>query len=254
MVSKIIDGHVHCGIQDRHPPQDLDDYRRAAQASAIEGAVVFAPVMEIYDRYDPNFTDNRAWKQRRQRANAYLAALNPAGFEVIPYLFIWNDFAVETISQRHRGIKWHRHADEPVYHYRSEACRAAIDEIRRRNMPVCLEEEFVNTVLFINELARGVRVIIPHLGCLNGGYESLKEAGIWANENVFADTALAPVAYLRDYVRRYGHQRLLFGSDFPFGDPPAELDKILRLPLADHQIEDLVGHNLRRLLRESNQL
>jgi hypothetical protein len=38
-------------------------------------------------------------------------------------------------------------------------------------MPVVLEEEFENTIRFINELAIGVNVIIPHLDLLNGGYK-----------------------------------------------------------------------------------
>ncbi len=45
------------------------------------------------------------------------------------------------------------------------SAKRAIDEIKRRNMPVVLEEEFENTFIFINELAVGVKVIIPHLGC-----------------------------------------------------------------------------------------
>ena len=103
---------------------------------------------------------------------------------VYPYFFIWNDFAVEQLSAAHCGIKWHRHADEPVYRYDDPRCRSALAEIRRRGLPVVLEEEFGQTVRFIRELAHGITVIIPHLGMLNGGFRSIAEAGLSEQENI----------------------------------------------------------------------
>ena len=58
----IIDAHVHCGIHDTFPPQSYDDYFSLIRGSGIQEAVMFPPVMEIYDRYDPNFTDSVQWK------------------------------------------------------------------------------------------------------------------------------------------------------------------------------------------------
>ncbi len=67
-------------------------------------------------------------------------------------------------------------------------------------MPVVLEEEFENTIRFINELAIGVRVIIPHLGLLNGGYDAFSKHEMWDNPNVYADTALASRYEIEDYL------------------------------------------------------
>ena len=174
--------------------------------------------------------------------------LKTSEFEVYPYFFIWNDFAVEQLSEAHKGIKWHRHPDEPVYNYEDPRCEAAIREIRRRNMPVCLEEEFENTLYFIKKLAPGVKVVIPHCGMLNGGYDLFRRHGVWEMLNIYADTALAPVGDIKDYISRYGYERLMFGSDFPFGDPALELQKILRLNLAVEQQEAIIGGNVGRLL------
>jgi uncharacterized protein len=248
MAGLVVDAHAHCGIQDRRPPQGFDDYRAQLRGSVIGGAVFFPPVIEIYDRHDPHFEDSPIWQERRRQANAYLALLNPADFLVFPYFFMWNDFAVQEIDQRHCGIKWHRHADEPRYRYDTPACRAAIDEIRRRNLPVCLEEELDHTVRFIQELAMGVRVIIPHLGLLNGGYDAIRARCLWERPGVYADTSLAPAGVIMDYIHTYGHQRLMFGSDFPFGDSVRELNKILHLPLADDVKQAILGDNVRRLL------
>lgn len=248
----IIDAHAHCGRQDRFPPQDLRDYVACLRGGGIGGAVMMSPVMEIYDRYDPDFQDTPQWRARRAESNEYLLGIGSPDFTVYPFFFIWNDFAVEGIAPGHKGIKWHRHPDEPVYEYRNPKCAAAIDAIRGRNMPVLLEEEFSNTLFFINELAPGLKVIIPHLGFLNGGYELFRRRDIFAMPNIYADTALAPVSEIKDYIKRYGHERIMYGSDFPFGDPESELRKVLGLGLTEEQREAIVGGNVAKLLAESN--
>ena len=228
-------------------PQRFEDYAAELSGTDIGGAAFFSPVYEIYDRTDFFFTDTPAWQQRRKESNAHLLALDSPGLTVYPYFFIWNDFAVDQICADHCGIKWHRHPDEPVYHYDEPRCAAAIDEIRRRNLPVVLEEELDNTVRFIRELAAGVTVIIPHLGMLNGGFSAIARAGLWEQETVWADTALASSGEIREYIRRYGHDRLLFGSDFPFGSPAAELRKVRSLGLSPEVEQAVAGGNFHRL-------
>jgi hypothetical protein len=248
----IIDAHAHCGQEDRFPPQDLRDYVSILGNSGIRAAIMFSPVSEIYDRNDWAFEDTPQWRSRRRESNEYLLGISGSRFTVYPFFFIWNDFAVDQITSAHKGIKWHRHSDEPRYEYDNPLCLAAIAEIRRRGMPVCLEEEFENTLYFINELAPGVKVIIPHMGLLNGGYEQIRRRDIWAMPNVYADTALASSSDIKDYVSRYGHERIMFGSDFPFGDPASELEKVRRLNFTDEQHAAIVGQNTARLLSESN--
>jgi len=250
--ASIIDAHAHCGIQDRSFDQAFEDYLANIRGSDIGAVVMFPPVMEIYDRHNPNFKDGSEWVERRKQANAYLLSLGHEALEVIPYFFIWNDFAVEQLTAQHRGIKWHRHASEPVYHYDDPRCVKALEEIRKRNMPVVLEEELQNTVRFIRKLALGIRVIIPHLGALNGGYQRIAKLGLWELTNVYADTALASSYEIMDYIETYGHERLLFGSDFPFGDPVEEGLKVQRLLISAEKKEDILGVNLKRLLSESN--
>ena len=243
----VIDAHAHCGVIDRSFAQSFEDYEQQVAGTDIGGVALFSPVLEIYDRYDFHFTDTPAWRLLRQKSNASLLLLKSANLTIFPYFFIWNDFAVEHLTAAHRGIKWHRHAGEPVYCYDDPKCRAALDEIRRRNLPVVLEEELGKTLHFVRELADGITVIIPHLGLLNGGFRSIAEAGLWELENVWADTALASRDEIREYLRRYGHRRLLFGSDFPFGRPSAELLKVRRLGLDPDVEAAVLGGNFSRL-------
>ena len=56
----------------------------------------------------------------------------------------------------------------------------------------------------------------------------------------------------KDYINNFGHDRILFGSDFPFGDPKEELSKILNLSIAENQKTLILGLNLKRLVANSN--
>jgi uncharacterized protein len=60
---------------------------------------------------------------------------------------------------------------------------------------------------------------------------------------------VAVLPEIKDFIRRFGTGRLLFGSDYPFGTPAAELDKILGLNLPEAQTRAILGDNFRRLCR-----
>jgi len=250
--SIIIDAHAHCGIQDHSFDQSFESYLSYVRHTGIKCVVAFPPVAEIYDRYDYHFQDNDYWINRRTQANQYLLNVGNNELQVIPYFFIWNDFAVNQITPKHKGLKWHRHPSEPEYHYDSTKCRLAIKTITERNMPIVLEEEFSNTIRFINGYAPDARVIIPHLGGLNGGYKNIAQAGLWENPKVYADTALASVCEIEQYIENYGHERIMFGSDFPFGEPAVELKKIVDLNLGKDIEKAILSGNLIQLLSDGN--
>ncbi len=60
----IIDAHAHCGVTDRSVPQTFEDYKQQVAGTNICGVALFSPVLEIYDRYDFDFTDTPAWQLR----------------------------------------------------------------------------------------------------------------------------------------------------------------------------------------------
>jgi hypothetical protein len=244
----VIDSHVHCG---RLSGPSFQDYLTRIEQSPIKTAVVFSSVAEIYDRDNPNFKDNTEWQFRRKRANEHILSLSNKNenFKVYPFFFVWNDFSIEQLTP-YVGIKWHRHNDEPKYDYNSSKCGEFIAEIKRRNLPVVLEEEFENTLLFINKLAPGAIVIIPHCGMLNGGYDELSKSGVWEKPNIYADSALAGPEIIDDFISRYGHKKLLFGSDFPFGHPVLELSNVLNLKVSEEMKETILYLNIERLTNQ----
>lgn len=242
---QIIDCHLHCGVQ--HVPWGWERKRPLLQAAGIRGVGIIPPVEDVYDRYDPQFTDTPDWQACRRRAQRYLLELQDPEIEIYPYFFVWNDFAWEELGPEYVAIKWHRHPDEPHYHYDDPRCREFLQVVRERGLPILLEESCENTLFFLEQLAPDLPVIIPHLGRLNGGYRTLREAGVWQRPRTYADSSTADSAEIDDFLGRYGSGLLLFGSDHPFGEPQFELSKILDLNLPAAQARAVLGENFRQL-------
>lgn len=247
---KIIDSHIHCGIQNADLSFEL--IRGYLAEGDIRGACFYAPVEDIYDRYDYRFEDTPSWMACRQRANQYLLDIQNANEDIFAYFFVWNDFRKDELKKGYKGIKWHRHEYEPVYHYDDPKCEEFLQEIYRLQLPIVLEEPFENTLYFVNRVAGRTPIIIPHLGGLNGGFSTLFSSGIWEDETVYADTALASTREMSIFLEKYGSERLLFGSDFPFGTPYGELSKVKSLNLNETDFQNVVSDNILKLMKVLN--
>lgn len=242
----IIDSHMHCGIQNVDQPFGM--IRGYLAQAGIDGACLYSPVEDIYDRYDYYFRDNAFWAACQQRANRYLLDIQQEEGDIHAYYFVWNDFRKDELAKGYRGVKWHRHDSEPEYHYDDPRCEAFLQEVYRLRLPVVLEESYGNTLALIKRIDGRTPVIIPHLGGLNGGFYALFHSGVWNEENVYADTALAARREMAAFLERYGSDRLIFGSDFPFGIPYSELRKVRDLNLAEDEYAKVVRGNILRLI------
>lgn len=234
----VLDGHVHCGLSLR-----FETIESRWREGGIDGGVLFSPVEEIYDRYDYLFTDTPAYQESREKVHTYLESLLQEN--IYAFWFVWNDFVLP--RQPFCGIKWHRHASEPVYNYSAPGCEAFISHICERRLPVILEEEFHHTLEFVDRIAGRTPIIIPHCGGLNGGYTRLKKAGLFEHETVYIDTALGSTREISDFAGEYGVERVIFGSDFPFGEPAWELAKVNEL-FQGQQLKKVQSENLLALL------
>jgi hypothetical protein len=243
----VVDSHIHCGVQNVSLPFRLIEPLLAS--AGIERACLFAPVEDIYDRYFPDFDDNQIWRSCRERAHDYLLQIAKENPGVYPYYFVFNDFCVEDLDRGFSGIKWHHHEGEPAYRYEDPRCTEMIDALCVRKLPVVLEETFERTLFFIQEVAGRTAVIIPHLGMLNGGYDRLEAAGVFNDETVYADTALADRREILNFLGLHGSERLLFGSDFPFGHPGPQLDGLKRMGIDGKHLERICSKNILSLLR-----
>ena len=168
----------------------------------------------------------------------------------LPYHYIRENYNVggfDPIPDEYYGGKWHwmRGWQDSASNYQvldDPELPGLIEKLRRPNKPIVFEEDFDFTVKFV-DMAEGVTLIIPHLGLLGGNpYDFLK--AFKDNESIYFDTALASRDQIKKFVETIGPERVIFGSDVPFGSMHSELDKILSLQISREDKELLLYKNI----------
>ena len=86
---KTIDSHIHCGIRNVHQPYPM--IRALLEPAGISHACMFAPVEDIYNRYDPYFTDNPAWLPLDETTKDAIMRIikKKGGFEIEVQRLLW---------------------------------------------------------------------------------------------------------------------------------------------------------------------
>jgi hypothetical protein len=168
----------------------------------------------------------------------------------IPYYYIPDDLRPIPGSNGFYGGKWHWTRGVSDYSSNYEVLEdPALPEFFEKSeavgLPLIVEEELAFTVSLV-KLSGKVNLIIPHFGMLGGSPLDFL-AAFKNNEHVFFDTALAQPQTILRFIREVGAERVLFGSDVPFGTMKVELQKVLSLSLNDREREAILGGNVRRL-------
>ncbi len=240
---RIIDAHVHLGNNRQTKYYSLRELRRDLKEAGAQGAVVFAFPEDMYRMADS--------PQSRMRANEYILRVARASRNLYPFYFVWNDYLIPPNLDEYAGVKWHRHWNEPRYDYDDPKCSEMLERIRGLKMPVVLEEEYAETLRFVKENPE-LRIIIPHMGKLNGGCERME--AFFGNPNVYFDTSTAPIEAIRKVFDEVGAERIIFGSDVsgtekPFYNfPKVELEKVLQMDLDEASKELIFAGNIERLM------
>lgn len=247
MEFEVIDAHVHCG-----KGYDFGKYLKSIEGTSIKSAIVFPIAGDIYPKAKKDFTDTEEWKQDRERANKYCLSLIKSTDEIkiYPFKFMWNDFNKNNFD-KYFGVKWHRRNVDPKYEIASPKFVRLIESLRKRHMPIILEDEFANTIKFINQWSKGINVIIPHLSIGSRSYDQLEKEGVWRRKNIYTDTSYISSVSLGDikkHIDAYGYRRILFGSDYDFFEPKNELEKILSLNIDNRAKKAILSENILRLL------
>jgi len=240
----VIDAHVHLG-GNRHtkcyPPERM--LADLAEAGA-DGAVVFAFPEDMYRKTDT--------PEARAAANEYVLETSRRHPHLYPFYFVWTDYVIPDALDEYCGVKWHRHHDGPRYDYADPRCERFIAAMAERSLPVTLEEEFDETVAFVERVSgTGVTVIIPHMGMLNGGYGRM--ARFFESEHVCFDTSCAEPEAIERVLSEVGPERVLFGSDVsgtsePFLNfPKVERAKLEGLGITPESQPLIYGGNLLRV-------
>ena len=169
----------------------------------------------------------------------------------IPYYYIPETMKPIPRGNGFYGGKWHwmRGIQDCSSNYQSledPKLKEFIEASEKIGLPIVFEEELAFTEAFVKK-TKDLRVIIPHLGALGGNPIDFLDI-FKARENVYFDTALASSDIVMKFFEKIGHQRILFGSDVPFGAMKRELEKILSLRIGDDKKEWILSKNLEELI------
>jgi uncharacterized protein len=233
---EIIDSHTHWGPSVAlHISVSTGEILRQAQQNGVDRIVVFPfPSQALAD----------------EGVNEEL--LNEADHvpQFIPYYYIPDDLRPIPLGKGFYGGKWHwtRGVSDCSSSYEvleDPALPVFLEESEAIGLPLVIEEELRFTVELVRRSGK-LNLIIPHLGLLGGNPLDFL-AAFRRDDHVFFDTALAQPQTILRFVQEVGAERVIFGSDIPFGTMATELKKVLSLPISDQEREAILGGNIRRL-------
>ena len=176
-----------------------------------------------------------------------------ADITLYPFYFVWNDYIIPENLGDYAGIKWHRHWDEPKYNYGDPRCHEILGLIKDLSLPVLIEEEYDDTVRFVEDNPE-LKVIIPHIGKLNGGCDRMDV--FFDNASVCFDTGTAGLGDIGRVLDSVGPERVVFGSDVSgtslpfFNFTKVELAKVLQLNLDERSKSLIFAENIENLIPE----
>jgi predicted TIM-barrel fold metal-dependent hydrolase len=232
----IIDSHAHWGPSVTMGTEvTTEDLLRQAEQSGVNRIVIFPfPSMAL------------ANEEINQRL---LDEVNRVR-EFIPYYYIPETMKPIPQGKGFCGGKWHwmRGVQDCSSNYQAlkdPRLEEFIDASERIDLPIVIEEEFAFTQTFVKK-TKSLKVIIPHLGGLGGNPMDFLDT-FKGRENVYFDTALASADTVMKFIHKIGHERILFGSDIPFGTMKWELEKVISLPIGEEKKEWIFSKNLKRL-------
>ncbi len=241
---EIIDAHVHIGK--RH--LTMEDVGAVLDRAGVDRAVVFA---------DPESSDIPG-------DNEYvLSKARDTGH--IPFYYIGGNaysrnrpfphLPEPRVLEPYRGIKWHcwftpghdfggayLGMDETQIHEALTESRmsALMDKVMEMGIPVNFEEHFDITVQFV-DLYPDVKIILPHMGGLNGGVQRVL-AAVGHKPNVSFDISLAGID--EGLISAFGVNKFLCGSDHPYGSPSWSVDRVNNLKISDEEKQFLFSGNV----------
>jgi L-fuconolactonase len=214
----IVDGYAHCGISKYQPVEVV--LETMAQAG-VDRAVLCQHLGEVDNSYLAQVVGNRP----EQFAAVFL--VNPAEPDASEKLQQWSD------TGRFRGVRLLAEWFEPYFPLWQEAVRQGLHLILYA--PDGIAEAVPSIRRLLRECPRA-RVVVSHLGnpqLVDGRlvrgpelFQLDQEAGVLVLISGLSMFCVYPYAELREFVsdviRRFGPQRLMWGSNFPVcGDATA---------------------------------
>jgi len=234
---EIIDSHTHWGPSVSMGTEvTTEELLRQAEQSGVSRVVIFPfPSMALVD----------------EKINERLLGEANRIKRFIPYYYIPETMKAIPQEKGFYGGKWHwmRGIQDSSSNYealKDPKLEEFIEASEKIDLPIVFEEELSFTETFAGK-TKSLKIIIPHMGMLGGNPIGFLRS-FKSSENVYFDTALASPDTVMRFIEKIGHERILFGSDIPFGAMKRELEKLLSLPIGDDKKEWILSKNLKRLI------
>jgi len=241
----IIDAHTHFDPLDVRNPLGIE----YAKSVGIE------KIINLGFHYDPRSSHYKEWNNdlcnfaQKNKGIIYpVASVDPMlGKEAIE-IFRW------AIKEKQMvGLKLI--PEFQSFRITSKESLSLLEEAEKFNIPVfvcsCLSPVYA-TPSTIGEIALNfpnLKIILSHAGGTNFWSDALKVAKRYSN--IWLLSCANPLRGLREMVKEIGADRIMFGTDFPYGYPHVikyELAKINLLEISDEGKEKILWKNIAKLV------
>jgi uncharacterized protein len=151
-----------------------------------------------------------------------------------------------------KGIKLH-----PLFQAflpNDQAVHPIMEEARRAKVPVLIHTGHSPFSLpwSVGELAESfpdVKIVMLHMGDGHGLYIQAAINTAKKMDNIYLETSAMPMATkIREAMETVGKDRVMYGSDIPFGNPPVEIGRATALDLNDEDFDLYFYRNAKNLL------
>lgn len=246
----VIDGHTHFASPgEGYPPNKVEDLMSIMDENGIDAVVTCAPYSSIGD--DRNYDEANAFisESMRQESDRILGFIR-----VNPHQMEHSLEAIErgVKEEGFCGIKLHpRNEAFPI---NSEEFGYPIAEAAAElDVPILIHTGEPDTYGYaqptlVGDLADAfpdVKLIIGHMGkrlC-----EDAILVGKWF-ENIILDTSFRSHRDIARAVDKVGADRVIYGSDMPFGIPEVEMKKIEVADIGEEEKRLVLGESMARIL------
>jgi predicted TIM-barrel fold metal-dependent hydrolase len=247
----IIDAHTHFATKDKgYPPCTVEDLLSVMDKNSIDSIVTCAP----YSSIGKDMTYDEA--------NAFIAvSMEKAPERIIGFVRVnphLQENALKSIKdgvlkQGFKGVKYHPRNE--AFAINSEEVSFPLAEVAAKlGVPILIHTGEPDTYGYaqptlVGDLADSfpdLTLIIGHMG--KRLYEDAILVARWF-ENIILETSFRSPKDITKAVRRVGADRVVYGSDMPFGLPEIEMMKIRLCDIKSEEKDMLLGANMARILK-----
>ncbi len=280
----VVDGHVHTFSSDEVSRKILTSFNKMYNIEfANPGTGTIEDVLQNMDKIGVDFTimanfapakiihKNNCWSLetgKKYEALVPLVSFHPDMEEPMDILM------EKYISDGAKGIKLHPMAQgfdpgderlEPVYKMSAEASFPIVFHCGRVSNARLNNYADIDMILPVIKKYPDIPFVLTHMADGNIG-DVFKTADMF--ENVYFDTSIVITGYppllkvneqswpdneVVEYViNKVGAERIIFGSDYPWGSPGHDLDRFMGMEIEGQQKNMILGENAIRIFKIKN--